>query len=395
VASVVRIPNKEATPAPAFDSECRDFGEEGSLAPPDNSELEEIEYNDNDVIEGDSGFVYRGNIRFLDVVAGFRAEFLSTMHPEERNKIAERVVAEIQKRGGSFRSLNSQGTCRLLLFGEAVQRSRAALEKGNDNDVIEGMAGACDVAGNRRFRVIVAELRDEFLLSTTNPQERTEIAERVVNKIQNRGGLFLSLYKHGGCMRLSKREAIQQSKVALENGFSYLLQPQPASGRQGVGSKVLEYEVAPRYDVLTGKVRPSELVRFPTSIGAAQSQTRVGVPTNNGAAKSQDQDRLPTTIDAVQSHARDSLPNSKTAARDQARVSLTSSNGAAQYRARVGLPSAIIMSQSQARLDLPPGNIVSQSQARAGLPTSSNGGAQSLSRKRTCLEALCKEIVNL
>jgi hypothetical protein len=446
--SVARILNEGTLPA--CDSECSDLEEGHSMTIAENSRLEGLVYSSNDVIEGDSDCVYAGNVLFGEIIAVFRDAFFSTIHPEERNKIAMRVVAEIQQRGGSFRSLTLQGTSRILSLHEAVQRSRTLLERGNGNDVIEGIAGACDSAGNRRFRVVVAELRDEFL-STTNPLQRIEIAERVVHKIRNRGGFFLSLHEHG-CMRLSKSEAFRRSKVALEKGFSNLLQPQPASGRRGGGSKVLECEVATRYDVLTGEVRRSELVRFPTSVcvsqsqspltlpanqGVTQSQDWVKLPTNNGTAQSKDHDRLSARKDAIQRHAQASLLNSETAARGEARVtlkrrieadeyrdraSLPASNGAAQSEARFGSPTSNEVTQSQARVGLPAANGVThsqaraatgngavqgqargvlhyskraaQSQARVGL-SSSDGMPQSLPQKRACLEATCKEIVNL
>ena len=140
----------------------------------------------------------------------------------------------------------------------------------NDNNVVEGFDGACDLIGNKRYRVLVASLRDEFMLAQS-PGERRKVAEQVVDTIRKRGGSFLSLDEHGFFQALSKSYWIERAKNDIKRGFPGLLYPDdtPFSG-QGRGSNVLGVEEAPHYDVLSGKVRCSKVSKLSVDYQVAQ-----------------------------------------------------------------------------------------------------------------------------
>ena len=132
----------------------------------------------------------------------------------------------------------------------------------DDNDVLEGFDGACEYVGNRRFRKIVAGLRDEFL-STSDSQERMNIANKVLSKIHVEGGLFRRLDADGVWREMARLEAMSRATTALEKGFASLLLPYPSSRRRGFGANVLETEVAPRYDILSDRKRNSIATTIP------------------------------------------------------------------------------------------------------------------------------------
>jgi hypothetical protein len=61
----------------------------------------------------------------------------------------------------------------------------------NPNDVLMGRgSGVNDSEGNRRFRWIIEQKKDEYF-AATKKKEKREIAQQVLNEILGRGGRFL------------------------------------------------------------------------------------------------------------------------------------------------------------------------------------------------------------
>jgi len=141
---------------------------------------------------------------------------------------------------------------------------------GSDNDVLEGFDGAREYVGNRRFRKLVGSLRDDFF-STTNPAEREVVNMQVFDRIKARGGRFRRFDSDGIWRELSRSEAANRCRTALEKGFESLLIQQPRTRHLGPGANVLETEIAPQYDLLSGRKRGPIVTKAPVCVIRAQS----------------------------------------------------------------------------------------------------------------------------
>jgi hypothetical protein len=137
------------------------------------------------------------------------------------------------------------------------------LSNFDDNDVLEGFDGSHEYIGNRRFRNVVAALRDEFL-TTTDFQEREKIAKKVMDRIHSKGGVFRRLDSDGVWRHISSPEATNLTRSALEKGFATLLLPYTPRRGRGLGANVLECEVAPMYDLLSDRKRRSIVIKMST-----------------------------------------------------------------------------------------------------------------------------------
>jgi hypothetical protein len=132
-----------------------------------------------------------------------------------------------------------------------------------DDDVLEGFEKASEYVGNRRFRKLAGSLRDDFLY-IPGPLNSEVICTHLFETINKKGGRFRQLDADGRWKDMSKAEATDRCRTALENGFVSLVAPPLRNRRRrGPGANVLETEIAPQYDLLSNRKRGSMVLVAP------------------------------------------------------------------------------------------------------------------------------------
>jgi len=129
----------------------------------------------------------------------------------------------------------------------------------NKNDVVFGLTPMEEefgtpkaLVGNSRFRNLISECRKDYLLAVTTKQ-RKDIVRSIVETIRRRGGFLRCLDDMGRLHKLTVGKAIEISTTILEKGHDVMQMP-INTHHKGRGSRVLQLEVAPHYDVMDGTV---------------------------------------------------------------------------------------------------------------------------------------------
>jgi hypothetical protein len=127
-----------------------------------------------------------------------------------------------------------------------ISSGKKVPDNTNDDDVLLGWDG--EHIGNRRFLLLLSELRPSFSDSSVSVRQQNVISFTAVKKVIARGGRFLAVSANNLAAPPTILPAARATSIvfaALKQGSAVLLRPPTDTTRTGRGSRVLESEYAP------------------------------------------------------------------------------------------------------------------------------------------------------
>lgn len=171
---------------------------------------------------------YEGNVEFRNILNKHRKNYISSTSGAQRNKIANRVVDEVESLGARFLAADGEGRLDQVTREVAVQECETALQREpvpsplpevtliktlHPRDVLLGSSLYFgDYEGNINFRAIVKKYNAGDV-----SQHKRDIADRIVDEIEQGGGRFLQeSTKVGTWVQVSRDVAIVTCNRALQ-----------------------------------------------------------------------------------------------------------------------------------------------------------------------------------